>query len=456
MSASYTGPSRSASQDRPTAFPGRTIYVSVLTGYSSFSLTTNNGVITGFGLSFNSSVTGYGGAGSRLQTYNYNVYLDGTNVYSASSGGPSLSYTYTGGVLSNAKHTIRITASASGDDNTNSGQFFVDVNIDDSYDFLASGLLNTINFVNTSTGNTRYVLLPFPDIYSGQLLFFKDSGANANNRNIILAPPNGGFTIDDSTSLTISNRAGCVTLFSDSFIWRVANYYTSNNQPTLSTASTGSFADGKQATAVIGRINVFDVDSNSARQSGDNSVILPSPSAGELCMVLYIGKLSSKGSGNSLLFQVTGGSSIDNIYNNTNNQAYISTNTSNKSTGVVFISDGNNWYVAGYYPGANWAWETSTAVGNTSVNLGTNLLNVTPFISGKDYYLPPSTIGAILNIQKNISGMNTSGAIFHPNGTGFFNKDIQRIYYNGNPSNSSTWFVNYGGNSYPIIAYTPN
>ena len=451
MSLSYIGPSRTA-----TASRGLSIRVEISTGYSSFSLTTNNGVITGFSLSFNSTVTGYGGAGSRLNGYAYDVYLDGTNIYSASSGGPSLSYTYAGGVLSNATHTIRVTASANGDDNTNSGAFYVAVNVDDSFDFSASGLLRGMNFMNTLIGNTRYVLLPSPDTYSGQVLFFKDSGANANNRNITLVPPNGGFTIDDAANLTISNRAGCVTLFSDSLVWRIANYYTSNNQPTLSTASTSSFATGKQATALIGRINVFDVDSNSARQSGDNSVILPSPSAGELCMVLYIGKLSGKGLGNALLFQVTGGSSIDNIYNNTNNQAYISTNTSNKSTGVVFISDGSNWYVAGYYPAANWAWETSTAVGNTSVNLGTNLLNVTPFISGKDYYLPSSSIGAILNIQKNLTGMNTSGVIFHPNGTGFFNKDIQRIYYNGNPSNSSTWFVNYGGNSYPIIAYTPN
>lgn len=452
MALSYTGPSRTATDSR-----GLTIRVEISTGYSSFSLTTNNGVITGFALNFNSTIAGFGGAGSRLNGYAYNVYLDGANIYSASSGGPSLSYTYTGGPLSNATHTIRITATANGDDNTNSGAFYVAVNVDDSFDFSASGLLQGMNFMNTSSGNTRYILLPLADTYTGQFLFFKDSGANANNRNINLTAPISGSPIEGSLPVfTISNRAGCLTLFSDSFIWRIANYYTSVAQPQLPTANTSSFAVGKQSTAIIGRVNIFDVDAVSARQSGDNCVILPSPVAGQLCIVLYIGNSSTKAATNALLFQVIDGSSIDNIYTNTSSQAFIFTDAANKSTGIVFMASATNWYVVGYAPSTSWTWDGVTTPSNPSVNLGTNLFNVTPFIAGKDYYLPPSGTGALINIQKNLTGMNVTGALFHPNGSGVFNKSIQRIYYNGNPSNSCTWFVNYGGNSYPVIAYTPN
>jgi hypothetical protein len=229
----------------------------------------------------------------------------------------------------------------------------------------------------------------------------------------------------------------------------------------LNATNTPITNPNKRATATVGVINIFNVNLNTDRRSGDNLITLPDESVnqGQICIVVYAGNASGKGGGNALTFATVSGRPIDNVPTTTNtNRTFIWTDGAQKNSGVVFISNGTNWFVVSYFYGWGWAFEANPAYGNPQVNVTNSVNSVIcqglGTAAGRDYYLPAlnssivpnSTVGGLI-IIKNGQINNFTGTLYHtnPSGgavTGFFNETQTRLYYVfDTPTYSSIWFA---------------
>ena len=154
--------------------------------------------------------------------------------------------------------------------------------------------------------------------------------------------------------------------------------------------------------------------------------------------------------------------------------------TLGKTPGVVLISDGTTWYIAGWMWGGYWSYGNWSLDNNSQIVDLNNYVGYNTIIAGGDsstaYYskrkffrLPPtiSTTTPKLFILKTcdindgvnngtystntgLTGTTTTGAGF--NGE----SNSQGIYYTGTQAYQCTWIVQDGSTYYPVIGYTPN
>ena len=326
----------------------------------------------------------------------------------------------------------------------------------------------------------------------------------------------GGTTYNHSGAVFIGGRASsfnvnypCITLFSDGSNWYVANYYpmsitSGESQFFLSALSDANPDPAKLATANASGVNIFK-NNVPARQSGNNMVLLPTPTSPSICMIVYGGNQGTRVTGNALIIKDTrGGSWIDGF--SANNPCILTngddTGGNAKSTGIVLFYDttgAGKWYVIGWYYPYRWTWGNSstTPTGYGDIqgyhamkDLATpagqeRKICVTPDIVGARFYiLPTSTatnpqviIFKARNItvvpgatdgREDVRGLRYSTQNSSTINNNRINTNTISIKYGSTDSNHATskyscvWFVSeqVTGESflryYPVIAYVPN
>jgi hypothetical protein len=289
----------------------------------------------------------------------------------------------------------------------------------------------------------------------------------------IFLSPYYNIALEDDSDRTIIkvDQYHCATLIGSTPSIYIANYY-SNNLPGETTTSVTD--PNKIATAQINKVNVFNVNTNSARQSGDNLCTLPTPTSGALCIVAYAGNASGKGGGNALQFTISSGK-IDTIWPKSGGEKpVILCDDSNKNTGMVFVSDGTNWYIVGWYKTVGARWDNLNGTGLTTISATSyNVFAYNPLqtvSASLDRALPAynASIGnnSYLLILKNRDIGNNEGNSYFANTTGstpntFNESGVNRVVNvdAGKRNYGCTWFVSEvrSGESYihwyPVVNY---
>ena len=291
---------------------------------------------------------------------------------------------------------------------------------------LYDGLSDFI-FVNSRNAQTLVVLPIATQVSDQKAIFIKDIGWYAHQNTIIVVAIDGG-RIDGKGSAFITAQGGCLSLFTDKSQYYIANNYPSSSttfkgsqpplggptgpiSPNTSTYLYGKCGDSttitnvyKKGNAFTNCLNVFNTDdtpigqiSSTARQTGPNLVTLPIPIVPCVCFVSYVGSsIATRGltggatgpssNWNSLMFVSGDSNKIDgsnSIYSTTVCPQIFTTNNSSQSTGIMFISDGTTWYIAG------WAWNGGITWNGSS----------TP-----NYYMPNDYSQFAFTISSNIAG----------------------------------------------------
>jgi hypothetical protein len=161
------------------------------------------------------------------------------------------------------------------------------------------------------------------------------------------------------------------------------------------------------------------------------------------------------------------GKLIDNL---APSRPYIYVDNSVKSCGVVFITDGVNWYVVGYYNSSGWDWTSTTNGGGIQlIASSSNDIKLTATNANAFYSLPISPTLSYLSVIKTQSIQSSGSGVRYcsfKNGDQslqFFNESSKGIFYGGNQTNNCVWFVaqpEYTPSNplvkyHPVIGYTP-
>jgi hypothetical protein len=336
-------------------------------------------------------------------------------------------------------------------------------------------------FADSSNYQTMLLLPPVTGYPVTKLFFIKDSKFNASNKPISLALEEN-VTIDGQPSFRINSNGGCATIFSNDSRWYIANYYPSPIQGSLPTTNSSITNPNRIANASSNTINNFRTSGNDTstidtdRQSGNNLCTLPAlDGTPKMCIVVYSGNNAggrhNSGSGNVLAFSHS--QYIDqnsNYSSGTGNKAYIYSNENMKNTGIVFISDGVFWYIAGWYNGSNWATSdtpTTSHTENALVDLNSHTIDLIGGTgNGIVYRLPqntPTTPPYLLIVKaRNDAAMMEFKTITPGSSANIvINEDIRNMYFNTARNNLCIWFVRQLSSSgfiryFPIISYTPS
>lgn len=428
----------------------------------TFSINFSGGVGVSLTGNFSRSADRIGlAAGPKITNSEFQVWLNDTEYINKGDGD------FTTASISQI-NKIRVRGYARATDFA--GSYAVDTTVDTTYSMT---YMNS-NFcgVATNIGGTKPIVV-LPDVNTqpqGTLYIVKDRtwGAGGNNISVITMYSQL-IDLNNTFRRNITNNGGALSFYADSGLYRLAMRYPLNPAPgdnfpaTIGANATNSpiTNPNKVATAVVGRVNIFNVNLNTDRRSGDNLITLPNESgnSGQICIVVYAGNASQKSGGNALTFATASGRSIDNWSTNTNtNRAFIWTDDNQKNSGVVFICDGTNWFVVSYYLGNGWTWENNTAYSNPQANVTNSVNSVicqgAGAVRGRDYYLPPLNTSIVPNssvsgliLIKNGEITEFTGTLYHTNpsgggATGFFNETQIRIYNaRDTPNYSCLWLV---------------
>jgi len=338
------------------------------------------------------------------------------------------------------------------------------------------------NFIDASPNFSKIIRLPpITSAVTGKLYFYKITGTLTRNAYILTG--DGSLIKDHNIAgVVITNNHGCLTLVSNGTEWYIANYYPSSLQNSLPTTSTDVSNANKIANSTINNINIFNTDANANRRDGAaNMVRLPALNGTPgICIVVYCGTIDGRTGGNVLLFTSTEAAAgteqkIDgpsSSYNNTSQKPYIVANETHKNTGIVFITNGTYWYIAGWFNGSNWQTSANPANsgGVTNVQLSPLLNNYSYFITttngGNRYYIlpqdnpslnPPALL--IVKARSDATSMEFNSTQAGSGANVVINKDTKNMYFNTTKTNICVWFVRelLSGviRYYPIISYTP-
>jgi hypothetical protein len=165
-----------------------------------------------------------------------------------------------------------------------------------------------------------------------------------------------------------------------------------------------------------------------------------------------------------IIEEPSGGNLIDDTYISTT-KPYIQTDTNananEKNTGIVFISNEDQWFVLGYYDTSLWTWGT-TAPSAATKTIPNNTLQFDIISAGANDIISTPTVESLSIVKTQTVSGSPPYIVFREQGGGStFNENGQFVYYTGNPTNSTTWIVSdsVGGGAfknYIAIAYTPN
>lgn len=326
-----------------------------------------------------------------------------------------------------------------------------------------------VNTVATSNPPTNILFLPplaESSTSNSKLLFIKDKIGNASINNITVVP-NEGVSIDNKNApFTIIDNYGCLTLFNNGIDYFIANKYPSNGQPIM--PNTGSTIV-PTVYANNNTVNAFLTTSSNGRNTGTNSIYLRNPGgAPGISIIKYYGSGDgvSRTSTNPLLI-VPDGCLIDNI---PGGDFLLYVDNPIKSCGAVFITDGTNWYIAGYYNSTNWTWSSYVPITGTETQLSqasaTDIILKRPTSMMNPAFILPQTVSSypylsIIKKQGIPQGSNTnyfSYALANPT-SGKFNFNNNNIVYTQPQNNTCLWLVanSDGAGSFtydPVIGYT--
>ena len=324
----------------------------------------------------------------------------------------------------------------------------------------------------------NFVFLPVPSGNNGKIFFIKDKNNNAANSNIVIIPPTS-VTIDGQNTCTISVNSGCLTLMCDGTKYLIVNAYPSINQGLVPTAINLNSFFGRPintfGTAIINKINVFNVNDHSIRSnlSYNNSVDLqplPQGSSPAMCIIVYAGdanNAASRDEHHPLYITYYG-------LDNRDNYSYIYTNGNKTSSGIVLITDGNRWYIAGWMWGNQWEWDSNNTAGNyKDIPLHNGFLNVTnadATVRNQILYAASTSCLKIIKVTRNSNTIKQHYSVKDASDASITNVYLNTsnsqspsnysMYYKTNNTNSCVWFACHvsGGNTYyyPVIGYTPN
>jgi hypothetical protein len=330
---------------------------------------------------------------------------------------------------------------------------------------------NDFNFIDATPSIAKLIKLPPITLESsGKLYFYKIKGFR--NRNVYI------YTYDDSvfadyneSGILLKDSYACATLFNDGVKWYIANYYPSPAQSYLPAVTADLFLSSKVGTASSNTINIFNTNGSSDRQNSNNLCMLPALNGNTaICTVVYAGSVDRL-SNNGLIFshydEAIGSSrSIDNNPGYNSGRPCIIANESRKSNGIVFISDGTTWYIAGWFFGAYWGVSTDhSSISYDTISIGdlnSHSIRVsTGSGSNTQYRLPqdtPNETPYFLIVKGNPT---TSRMVFNAHtGDRFISDNLKVIQMDGITSNICTWFVRQVISGvtryYPVISYTPS
>jgi len=347
--------------------------------------------------------------------------------------------------------------------------------------------LSDFVFVDTST-QVQTLLLPVASLFpQNKLLYIKDKSNSASTHNVAVSPAitDKIETNTAGTPFIISSTAGCLTLFSGSptsggtLQYFIANYYPSSYQGLTDTSPPDHYSYKYTIPDNSFPVTIFNTTTD---RTGNNLCTLPSLSTNSnyvgINMVAYGGQDGSgRGSGNALYFNTADNTKIDNRAN----YYYITSDAgTNKSVGMVFISDGITWYIAGMTQMNNWSWSTTlNAATNTNhINIestptNTNIITIIPNTNtsgdSRNVVLPLTKISnsycVLVKAQSHISQLSfvsADGVSGHTQNL-FNGNNVINYYLQGHDSTySCIWFVSQTppGSTityyYPVINYTPN
>jgi hypothetical protein len=439
-------------------------------GGSNITYGISNNIVTNVSINFfcnTTGVTGYNDLVIGITSYNiYSPYTASTPSFTSS--GPNAVATN----IAISGGTIRITGNGEWHSQSNpaaSSTVTFDVNFN----------LNTISastdFVFVNTGamtNPPTNILFLPPLFesstsTSKLLFIKDKIGNAATNNITVLA-NEGVSIDNKNApYVIKDEYGCLTLFNNGIYYFIANYYPSNGQPIMpnmgSTIVPTIYANNNT-------VNIFETTANNGRNTGTNSIYLRNPSGSPgISIIKYVGSADgiSRTSANPLLI-VPDACLIDSLIGG---DFLLYVDDPVKSCGAVFITDGANWYIAGYYNSTNWNWTSYSPLSGSEIQISQasqlDINTKAPTSKMNPAFTLPQTVSAypylcIIKKQGIPLGANTnyfSYALGTPT-SGKFNFNNNNIVYTQPQNNTCLWVVansDGGAGSFtydPVIAYT--
>ena len=433
-----------------------------------------------FGLGVNSQ--GSSGGGGETHNRNVHVYINGTEVTNVAGEdlfNKTTNFTYSGTltsvrVIASAAGTVYIALgpSRTGEATASFDDTFNITSINSATDFVFTDLTQT-----TTAFGGKFFMLPSASSYANRSMIIKnkntvpsnDLGGGQFRGQVVYLNTSNGDLINDfpsSLGLCMNDAYACLTLFSNGTAWYIANYYPSSNQPILPQASLPPTYS--TANANIDAINFFNT-TTAGRSTGTNVLYLPDANVAGLCIVVYSGgSTSGERLGNNPLVMIAANNkTIDSL---ADSKPFIYVDNSKRSCGAVFVSDGINWYVVGYYNSFGWDWDSAVTGGNVQLTassaLDIKLTSVNVNASNSLYSLP---IGPnlpylmLIKTQPGVSGIRYCTFMTGQPSLQFINETCVGIFYGGNQSNSCVWFVGHIEysppnplvNYYPVLAYTP-
>jgi hypothetical protein len=481
-------PSQFSKDDADTNGVGSGVHSYV--GFNTLTVTVVRGVVTGFSLYVYSG--GEGLATPYDQTYSggsYTVTVNGSTFFTNSSsplGSTFVSYTSPADGPPPVDVIIQGSITVSGRDGglimrTANSSFTV------KYEFhtqTANLVFSAYDSSLPAPFSAKMIFLEPPSsLNNGKLIAIKDKSFQSASMNTWIYSPNGtkieggvppagatpGYDVDPNPAANLYQNGQCTTYIIDypNNLYRILNIYPSNNQGEI---PTGSIA-GLTPVAMTNDIaDIFSVDSGITpnRTTSNNLVQLPPvsnpPGQGSLKILVYGGRTSAKYGGNGLFIQEpVGGNLLDNTYSTV--KPYIQTdssaNANEKNTGMIFISNENQWFILGYYYTFNWTWSiTAPAPPTKTIPNNTLQFNLISLNANDMVNLPTIQALSVVKTQT-VTGSGPYIVFREPGGGSTLNELAQFAYYNGDPTNSVTWILSYSvgvgaTKNYIVAAYTPN
>jgi hypothetical protein len=307
-----------------------------------------------------------------------------------------------------------------------------------------------------------------------ELFIFKNRSSKichvfCNNTCMLEDDANKMVTLDTLNALVLFNEGGTN--------WYIANMFNSGIPKT----EVGGVPNTRVGYAEPGKVNIFDIKTVPDREYGNNLCILPNPAyyIGSLCIVVYAGFGDKSNNGHALFFRSPSGNGIDDSPSGIDitNLPYIHTTQVDQSTGIIFVSDGNGWYIVGNYETSNLGWGygyySPDDLPMSSIYSKIFLQNDSSLANEKTYSLPSLTNDIsgnsyfIIVKTRNITGYTQFSANkFNSTTNNLFNGSASTIYSaNGyNKGYMCYWFVSdirldepdiLNLNYYPLIVYAP-
>ena len=249
-----------------------------------------------------------------------------------------------------------------------------------------------LTVVKTCPNYGRALLLPSASSANGKQFIIKNllettsnySSANINahtygyTKSVIICTTDNSNIDDDQTSFTMTKQYQCVVLTSDGTNWWIIGNYIGDLATSINVISATRYLYAAPG------INVLNT-SSSGRVSGDNNVVvLPTPAVentGRMLIVAVGGSYTN----NNTWFMVNNNSAFDGSF--TASYA-LKAGTAGYPTGAIFVCDGTNWHLVGYFNTTNVVFDNTVLISGGTAKVSNN------YAAGSDNHLCRTYVSA--------------------------------------------------------------